>query len=81
MYDLRPRLAWPKQQNSQNQIKKSPQEQVLPNQSENKTKQLPVRKIFAENKEVSTSFSLESELIKIKVPIPLLELLKNPTYK
>ena len=41
--------------------------------------QLPIKKSVAE---VSTSiFSFESELNKIKVPIPFLELLKNPSYK
>lgn len=41
--------------------------------------QLPMKKSATE---VSTSiFSFESELSKTKVPVPLLELLKNPAYK
>ena len=41
--------------------------------------QLPIKNSAAE---VSTSvFSFESELSKIKILVPLLELLKNPSYK
>ena len=42
----------------------------------------PIVKIIVENKElVPIYFSFKSELNKIKIPVPLLELLKNPTYK
>jgi hypothetical protein len=43
-----------------------------------------VKKTDAEYKEmekVSTSFNLENELNKIKIPIPLLELAKNNIYR
>ena len=44
--------------------------------------QLPIKKNALENKDpVSSTFSFEVELNKIKVPVPLLELLKNLAYK
>ena len=44
--------------------------------------QLPIRKSAAENKDtLISSFSFESEVSKIEITVPLLELLKNPTYR
>ena len=80
-YDLRPRPVSQKQKNNQNQTKKSSQKKATINQPKIIIEKLPVWKVSTENKEASTSFRLESELGKIKVPITLLELLKNPTYK
>jgi hypothetical protein len=40
-----------------------------------------VKKSVAETREVSSAFNLENEISKIKVPIPLLELLKNRASK
>lgn len=42
----------------------------------------PIVKIIVENKELlPIYFSFKSELNKIKIPVPLLKLLKNPAYK
>ena len=44
--------------------------------------QLPIKKSAAENKDTLTSsFSFESKLSKIKISVPLLELLKNTSYE
>lgn len=44
--------------------------------------QLPIKKSAVENKDtLASSFSFEYELSKIKILVPLLELLKNPTYR
>lgn len=44
--------------------------------------QRPIRKSAVENKEVFIFvFNFELELSKIKIHVPLLELLKNPTYR
>ena len=44
--------------------------------------QLPVKKYAVENKDIFIYvFNFESEISKIKILVPLLELLKNPAYK
>lgn len=80
-YDLRPRPTGSKQQINPNYIKSPPQNPVVQNQPKNIVDQPAVRKFAKENKEVLTVFSLKNEISKIKVPIPLLELLKNKAYK
>ena len=47
----------------------------------NKSKRKISEVLIKETDKVSTSFSLENELNKIKIPIPLVELAKNPTYR
>ena len=44
--------------------------------------QFLTKKFAVGNKDtLISSFSFESELSKIKIPVPLLELLKNPAYR
>ena len=76
-----PRPIGSKQQTNTNQIKNLPKKQDVQNQPENRVYQPAVRKLAIENKEVSSFFSLENEISKIKVPDPLLEFLKNHAYK
>ena len=76
-YNLRPRPAIQKAQLKVNTGKRHADPNLdlnIPTQN-----QLPIKKSAVE---VSTSiFSFELELSKIKVPVPLLELLKNLAYK
>ena len=44
--------------------------------------QLPIRKYAVENKDAFVYvFNFKSELSKIKILVPLLEFLKNPSYR
>ena len=44
--------------------------------------QLPIKKSAVENKDIFIFvFNFESEISKIKIHVPLVELLKNPAYK
>ena len=81
-YDLRP---WPTTQKSQpkpSSSKKPANQNSDVSNSVPLQNRLPIRKNASENKDpVSSTFSFEAELSKIKVLVPLLELLKNPTYR
>jgi hypothetical protein len=50
---------------------------VQTNKSERKNSEVSTR----ETDKVSGAFSFENELNKIKIPIPLVELAKNPVYR
>lgn len=82
-YELRSRqvpISTPKKQNVERKMINQP---TLPvRKSITVPNQLQPRKLVMEIREVPTSsFNFESELSKIKVPIPLLELLKISAYK
>ena len=63
-------------------INKPPKQSVATNEPTSKSNQLLTQIIPTESKDITSSpFSFEMEINKIKVPIPFLELLKNPTYK
>jgi hypothetical protein len=46
-----------------------------------KTERKNLESLTKEMDKVNTSFSFENELNKIKIPIPLVELAKNPAYR
>jgi ribonuclease HI len=50
---------------------------IQTNKSEGKSSEV----LTKETDKVNTSFNFENELNKIKIPIPLVELAKNPTYR
>jgi hypothetical protein len=85
-YDLRPRPGGPKE-NSPAQNKKSylPPKQGPSKGTSNKTDQpLPSKPVSPEVKEADKqpiSFSIEHELRKIKIHVPLTKLLKNEPFK
>ena len=81
-YDLRPRPTTQKSQPKPNSSKKPANQNSDVSNYVPLQNQLPIRKNASENKDpASSTFSFEAELNKIKVPVPLLELLKNPTYR
>jgi hypothetical protein len=51
--------------------------EIQTNKSERKSSEV----LTKETDKVNTSFNFENELNKIKIPIPLVELAKNPTYR
>jgi hypothetical protein len=86
-YDLRPRMNV-----NTNKVNNQGQQDKIQNKDKGKeittTKQKydqqAAKKIDAEHKEtekISSSFNLENELNKIRIPIPLLEIAKNHVYR
>jgi hypothetical protein len=85
-YDLRTRVGAPKSTTSDQTKQVEAPPKPSPNKSmSSKTQQLPLSKPaipkIRESDRSPTSFILEHELRKIKIPVPLTKLLKNEPFK
>lgn len=73
-------FQWPQQKKDAEKISSKKKEKV--NDVSSSPNLAPIIKTTAENKSLNPlNFSFKFELNKIKIPVPLLELLKNPAYR